>query len=137
MSAYWIVKSEPSAYSYADLEREGKAVWDGIRNAQALIHLRGMKQGDRVLLYHTGSEKAVVGLARVAAAPYRDPRHADSKLAVVDLVPERALPRPVPLADIRKDPVFATLGLVRHTRLSVMPVTAAQWRRLLAMGGIE
>jgi predicted RNA-binding protein with PUA-like domain len=137
MSGFWIVKSEPSAYSYADLEREGRTVWDGVRNAQALIYLRAMKKGDRVLFYHTGAEKAIVGIARVAGDPYRDPKHLDSKLAVVELVPERALPTPILLADIRKEPVFATLGLVRHTRLSVMPVTAAQWARLLALGGIK
>ena len=135
MPAYWIVKSEPSTYAFSDLERDGRTVWDGIRNAQALIHLRAMRKGDRVLFYHTGDEKAVVGLARVAAAPYPDPKESDPKRTVVDLSAERPLSRAVPLAAIRADPAFATLGLVRHTRLSVMPVTPEQWARLLQLGG--
>jgi predicted RNA-binding protein with PUA-like domain len=135
MPAYWIVKSEPSTYAFADLERDGRTVWDGIRNAQALIHLRAMRKGDRVLFYHTGDEKALVGLARVAAAPYADPKESDPKRTVVDLSAERPLARAVPLAAIRADPAFATLGLVRHTRLSVMPVTPEQWTRLLQVGG--
>lgn len=135
MPAFWIVKSEPSTYAFADLERDGRTVWDGIRNAQALIHLRAMRKGDRVLFYHTGDEKAVVGLARVAAAPYPDPKESDPKRTVVDLSAERPLSRAVPLSAIRADPAFATLGLVRHTRLSVMPVTPEQWARLLQLGG--
>lgn len=135
MPAFWIVKSEPSTYAFADLERDGRTVWDGIRNAQALIHLRAMRKGDRVLFYHTGDEKALVGLARVAAAPYPDPKESDPRRAVVDLSAERSLARAVPLAAIRADPAFGTLGLVRHTRLSVMPVTPEQWTRLLQLGG--
>ena len=135
MPGYWILKSEPSTYSYADLERDGRTVWDGIRNAQALIHLRAMKQGDRALFYHTGTEKAIVGIARIASDPYPDPRAASEKSIVVDLVPQQPLTRPVPLAAIKADPAFATLGLVRHSRLSVVPVPPEQWKLLLSAGG--
>ncbi|HEX6643240.1 MAG TPA: EVE domain-containing protein [Gemmatimonadales bacterium] len=136
MAAHWILKSEPSAYSFADLERDGRTVWDGIRNAQALIHLRAMKQGDRALFYHTGGEKAVVGLATIASDPYPDPKAGDGKLVVVDLVPERALARPISLAAIKGEKALATLGLVRHSRLSVVPVPDEQWKVLLGMGGL-
>jgi predicted RNA-binding protein with PUA-like domain len=136
MAGYWLLKSEPSTYSYADLERDRRTVWDGIRNAQALIHLRAMKKGDKALFYHTGGEKAIVGLAAIAKGPYPDPTASDPKLVVVDLVPERRFSRPVPLAAIKNDEAFATLGLVRHSRLSVVPVPRDQWQRLLALGGI-
>jgi predicted RNA-binding protein with PUA-like domain len=135
MPGYWILKSEPSTYSYADLVRDGRTVWDGIRNAQALIHLRTMKEGDRALFYHTGDEKAIVGLARIASDPYPDPNGASEKLVVVDLAPEKPLRHPVPLAAVKADPAFASLGLVRHSRLSVVPVPPDQWKRLLAAGG--
>ena len=135
MPGYWILKSEPSTYSYADLERDGRTVWDGIRNAQALIHLRAMKQGDRTLFYHTGDEKAIVGLARIASDPYPDPKASDEKLVVVDLVADRPLTKTIALSEIKQDPAFATLGLVRHSRLSVVPVPEEQWKRLLKAGG--
>lgn len=137
MPGYWILKSEPSAYSYADLERDGRTVWDGIRNAQALIHLRTMKKGDRALFYHTGDEKAIVGLAQIASDAYPDPQGSAAKLVVVDLIPERSLKRVITLAEIKGDPAFAGLGLVRHSRLSVVPVPPDQWKRLLAAGGVR
>ena len=133
MAGYWIVKSEPSTYSFGDLVRDGRTRWDGVRNAQALIHIRAMKKSDRVLVYHTGGEKALVGVARVASAPYADPAQDDPRLAVVDLEPDRVLPRPVPLSEIKAEPAFADLGLVRHSRLSVVPVSPDQWKHLLAM----
>jgi predicted RNA-binding protein with PUA-like domain len=135
MAGRWILKSEPSAYSFADLVRDGRTVWDGVRNAQALIHLRSMKKGDPVLFYHTGGEKAIVGLARIATDPYPDPKASDARLAVVDLVPDKPLTRPVTLAAIKADESFATLGLVRHSRLSVVPVPEGQWKKLLEAGG--
>jgi predicted RNA-binding protein with PUA-like domain len=135
MPNYWIVKTEPSTYSYDDLARQKAAVWDGVKNNLALKHLRQMKPGDQVLVYHTGDEKAVVGLAEVVSAAYPDPKQKDSKLAVVDLKARARLPRPVPLAEIKTDRAFADLGLVRMGRLSVMPATANQFKRLLALGG--
>jgi len=137
MSSYWIVKTEPSTYSYDDLERQKTAVWDGVKNNLALKHLRQMKPGDRVLVYHTGDEKAVVGVAEVTSAAYPDPKQKDPKLAVVDLRAVGRLPRPVPLAEIKQDRAFADLGLVRMGRLSVMPVPPDQYQRLLKLGGTK
>ncbi|HUF35249.1 MAG TPA: EVE domain-containing protein [Gemmatimonadales bacterium] len=135
MPAYWILKTEPSTYAFADLRREGRARWDGIANAVALKHLRSMRRGDRALVYHTGEEKRLVGLATVASDPYPDPAGTDERAAVVDLEPDEPLARPVTLAEVKADPIFAELGLVRVPRLSVVPVPAPLWTRLLEMGG--
>lgn len=135
MPAYWILKTEPSTYAFADLRREGRARWDGIANAVALKHLRSMRRGDRALVYHTGEEKRLVGLATVASDPYPDPAGTDERAAVVDLEPDEPLERPVTLAEVKADPAFAELGLVRVPRLSVVPVPAPLWARLLEMGG--
>jgi predicted RNA-binding protein with PUA-like domain len=137
MANYWIVKTEPSTYSFDQLEQAKTAVWDGVRNNLALKHLRGMKPGDRVLVYHTGDEKAAVGLAEVVSEPYPDPKQKDPKLVVVNLKAAGRLPRPVPLAEIKKDRSFADLALVRMGRLSVMPAPADQFKRLLALGGLK
>ena len=135
MPGYWVVKSEPSTYSFAQLQADGRTRWDGIRNPQALLHIREMKVGDLALFYHTGGEKQVVGIARVVSAPYPDPKADDPKATVVDLAAERALPKPVTLAAIKAEPALSTLGLVRQGRLSVVPVPAAQWKLLLGMAG--
>ena len=124
----WLLKTEPSDYSYADLERAGKAVWDGVRNAVALKHLRSIRKGDEVLVYHTGAEKAVVGVARATSDPYPDPK--DAALVVFELAPLRRLRRPLTLAEIKADPAFAAWELVRLPRLSVMPVPAPLAQRL-------
>ena len=133
--AYWILKTEPSTYSFDQLEAEGRTTWDGVKNAQALIHIRAMKRGDQLLIYHSGDGKALVGLARAASDPYPDPDADDAKFAVVDVEPVRRLASPVPLARIKAEPLFADLGLVRQGRLSVMPVAPEQWRRLVALAG--
>jgi predicted RNA-binding protein with PUA-like domain len=135
MPGHWIVKTEPSTYSYDELEREKRTVWDGVSNAQALIHLRAMKPGDEVLVYHSGSGREIVGLAKVAKGPYPDPKQNDPKLVVVELVPVRRLRRPVTLADIKSAGRFDDLGLVRQGRLSVMPVSPAHWAELLTLAG--
>jgi predicted RNA-binding protein with PUA-like domain len=135
MMSYWILKTEPSSYSFDQLERDKKAVWDGVKNNLALKHLREMKAGDQVLIYHTGDERALVGRASVVSAPYADPRQKDPKLVVVDLAAGERLPKPVPLAAIKADRSLADLALVRMGRLSVVPATAAQWQRLLALSG--
>jgi predicted RNA-binding protein with PUA-like domain len=126
----WLLKTEPSTYGYDDLEREGRAVWDGVTNPVALRNLRAMKEGDRVVVYHTGDEKAAVGLAEVVRAAYPDPKAGDPKLVVVDLKPKGRLAEPVSLADIKKMPLFAESPLVRQGRLSVVPLDAAQWKAL-------
>jgi predicted RNA-binding protein with PUA-like domain len=135
MTMYWIVKTEPSTYSYDDLASQKTAVWDGVKNNLALKHLREMTPGDQVLVYHTGDEKAVVGIAEVVSLPYADPKQKDPKLTVVDLRADGRLPRPVSLAEIKKDRAFADLALVRIGRLSVMPASADQFKRLLKLGG--
>src|SRR5436189_5505048 len=137
MSSYWIVKTEPSTYSYDELERQKTAVWDGVKNNLALKHLRQMKPGDRVLVYHTGDEKAVVGVAEATSEAYPDPKQKDPKLAVVDLRAVERLPRPGPPAQVKQDRAFADLGLVRMGRLSVRPVSADEYNRLRKMGGAK
>ncbi|HWC72925.1 MAG TPA: EVE domain-containing protein [Gemmatimonadales bacterium] len=137
MSNYWLVKTEPSSYSYDDLEREQTAVWDGVKNPVALKNLRAMHPGDQVLVYHTGDEKAVVGWATVVSAPYADPKAGNSNLTVIDLKAHRRLPQAVTLAQIKGDKAFADLPIVRQGRLSVSPVTAPQWKRLLKLAGAE
>jgi predicted RNA-binding protein with PUA-like domain len=122
----WLLKTEPGTYSYDDLEREGRAVWDGVTNPVALKNLRAMKAGDPAFVYHTGDERAVVGRAEVVRAAYPDPRGGAERLVVVDLQAKGRLPRPVTLDEIKKLPVFSDSPLVRQGRLSVVPLTAAQ-----------
>jgi predicted RNA-binding protein with PUA-like domain len=133
MARHWVLKTEPSEYGFSDLVRDRRTRWEGVSNPVALKHLRSMPEGDDALIYHTGNEKALVGLARVTSAPYPDPK--DPKLVVVDVEPVRPLARVVPLAEIKAEPAFADLGLVRMPRLSVVPVEPAQWKRLLSMAG--
>ena len=134
--AYWILKTDADTYPFDQLERERRAVWDGVTNALALKHIRSMAPGDGALIYHSNVGKEVVGLARITSAPYPDPKRNDPKLVVVDLEVDRRLPKPVPLATIKADPAFSDLGLVRMSRLSVIPVPADQWKKLLVMGGL-
>jgi predicted RNA-binding protein with PUA-like domain len=136
MARHWILKTEPSTYGFPDLVRERRTRWEGVSNAVALKHLRSMREGDDALIYHTGNEKSLIGLARIASAPYPDPAQKDEKLVVVDVEAGKALPRPVSLAEIKADPAFKDLGLVRLSRLSVVPVEPDQWKRLLAMAGL-
>jgi len=135
MPQYWLLKTEPSDYSYADLNRDGQTVWDGVSNNLALKHLRNVKTGDLAFLYHTGKERALVGIAEVISDPYPDPKKSDAKLAVVDVKAREELPQSVSLAEVKADSEFSDFLLVRLPRLSVMPVTPAQWNRLLAMAG--
>jgi predicted RNA-binding protein with PUA-like domain len=130
----WLLKTEPGEYAYDDLEREGRARWDGVRNPAAQRNLRAMKKGDRVLVYHTGDVKAVVGEAEVVGEAYPDPKYPAGKLVVVDLEARGRLARPVTLAEIKGIAAFAESPLVRQGRLSVVPVDAAQWKAILARG---
>ncbi len=127
---YWLLKTEPSTYGWTNLVKAGRAVWDGVRNPAALNHLRAMQPGDRAFIYHTGDEKAIVGIAKVVSAAYPDPKAGDPKLVVVDLEPVKPLAQPITLASVKADKRFQDFALVRVPRLSVMPVTAEQWRRL-------
>ena len=135
MNRFWLLKTEPDHYSYADLERDGATIWDGVANNTALMHIRTMQPGDLALIYHTGDERQAVGVAEVTSAPYADPQAGDPKLVVVDVRPLRRLPRPVTLAAVKADPEFADFALVRQGRLSVVPATDAQWAKLLQMAG--
>lgn len=136
MPAAWILKTEPSTYGYDDLERDGKTVWDGVKNPLALKHMSQMQPGDEVLVYHTGDEKAVVGRAEVVAAPYPDPKLKDPTRLVVEIRAAGRLPQPVTLAQIKADPVFQDIALVRMGRLSVVPATAAHRKRLLQLAKV-
>src|SRR5436309_1914739 len=128
--ACWLFKEEPEHYSLEDLFRDKRTVWDGVANNFALKHLRSVQKGDRVLYYHTGTEKAVVGVMEVVNGAYRDPAGDDERFVVVDVKPVRRLDRPVTLAEIKSNPTFADFALVRISRLSVMPVTDEQWAEI-------
>ena len=130
----WLLKTEPGEYSYDDLEREKRGRWDGVTNPVALRNLRAMKAGDRVLVYHTGDEKAAVGLAEVVGEAYPDPKAKAERLVVVDVEPRGRLARPVTLAEMKAMAEFADSPLVRQGRLSVVPLTAPQWKAVLARG---
>ena len=130
----WLLKTEPGTYSFSDLTRDGRTCWDGVSNPVALGHLRAMQKGDEALFYHTGAEKAIVGVARIVSDPYPDPTLDDPRRVVVDLAPLRPLDHPVTLAAVKADTRFKDFALVRIGRLSVMPVSSEQWQALLAMG---
>ena len=131
--AQWLVKEEPEHYAYDQLEKDRKTVWAGVRNPLAQKHLRSIRKGDRIFYYHTGKEKAVVGVARAVGDAYPDPDDTTGKAFVVDVAPEKKLPRPVTLAEIKADRAFADFPLVRMSRLSVMPVTDSEWARIEKM----
>jgi predicted RNA-binding protein with PUA-like domain len=132
--ARWLFKTEPDDYSYADLERDGRTVWDGVKNNWALKNLREVKKGDQALIYHTGKERAIAGMATVASDPYPDPQADDPKLVVVDVEPAGGWAQPVTLAAIKADPKFSDFALVKFSRLSVMPVPGKVWRDLEKLG---
>lgn len=128
--SYWLLKTEPSDYSYADLERDRRTVWDGVANNAALKHMRAVREGDEALIYHTGKERRAVGVARVVSDPYPDPQSDDERLVVFEIEPLHELATPAPLAEIKQNPDFTTFDLVRIPRLSVMPVPPNLWRKL-------
>jgi predicted RNA-binding protein with PUA-like domain len=129
----WLFKEEPTHYGFDALVKDKQTVWSGVKNPLAQKHLHAVKKGDRIFYYHTGDEKAVVGIATALADAYADPSDKTGKAAVVDVAPVKKLPRPVTLAEIKADPSFKTFPLVRISRLSVMPVTDAEWKRIEAI----
>lgn len=133
--AHWLVKTEPETFSFADLVRDGRTKWDGVRNYLARNHLRAMREGDVVLVYHSVSDKAVVGIARVSGPPAPDTSAPEGDWTYVPMVPERPLTTPVSLAVLKADPALAGLALLKQARLSVMPVTPAEYVRILELGG--
>jgi predicted RNA-binding protein with PUA-like domain len=131
--AYWLLKTEPTVYSYADLEKDKKTVWDGVSNNLALKNIRSMHKGDLVLIYHTGEEKALAGIAEVVSEPYPDPKKKDSKLVVVEVKAKEKLARSVTLSEVKAQSQLKDFELVRLPRLSVMPVSESVWKHLLEM----
>ena len=132
---YWLVKQEPSDYSWDDFTRDRRTAWTGVRNFAARNHLKAMRPGDQVFYYHTGAEKRIVGVARVAKAAYDDPSADEPGWVAVDLAPVRALRQPVALSMIKGEPALKTMALLRISRLSVQPVSVAEWRRILQLAG--
>jgi predicted RNA-binding protein with PUA-like domain len=132
---YWLVKSEPEAYSFDDLVRDGRTAWTGVRNYAARIHLKAMRTGDEVLFYHSVEAKSVVGLARVSKPAFPDTTADEEGWVAVELVPVKPLARPVTLAQIKADASFRQIALVRQSRLSVMPLKPAEFARIVKLGG--
>jgi predicted RNA-binding protein with PUA-like domain len=128
--ARWLFKEEPTHYNFADLERDGRTLWSGVTNALARKHLRQVQPGDQVFYYHTGDEKAIVGIMEAVGAAQADPEDDDPKAVAVEVKPLKRLKNPVALATVKADPVFAAWELVRMPRLSVMPVSDEQWQRI-------
>jgi predicted RNA-binding protein with PUA-like domain len=135
VTAKWLLKSDPEHYSFFDLEHDGKTVWDGISNNLALKHLRSVRCGDLAIVYHTGAERAAVGLAEAASDPYPDPKQKDARRVVIDLKAKEKLARAVTLDEIKKSAPLKDFVLVRLPRLSVMPVSDAEWNAILSMAG--
>ena len=131
----WLVKEEPTHYSFDNLVSDGQTAWTGVRNPLAQKHLQSMKKGDRIFFYHTGDVKAVVGIAKAASAPYSEAGDKTGKLYAIDLVPVKKLKSPVTLAAVKADKAFASFPLVRISRLSVIPVTDEEWSRIEGMAG--
>jgi predicted RNA-binding protein with PUA-like domain len=128
MANRWLVKTEPSSYSFQQLQKDKRTTWDGVKNNLALIHIRAVRKGDWLLVYHSGKERSVVGVARATTGAYPDPTKKDPKLVVFDIEASKPLPRPVALAEIKAQSRLAKLDLVRISRLSVMPVNDEQWK---------
>ncbi len=132
---HWLVKSEPNTYGYADLERDGRTVWDGVRNNAAALHLKAMAVGDEVFFYHSQEGLAVVGIARVSRPAFPDASDPSGRFVAVELEPLRPLKRPVTLAKMKAEPALAEMAMLRQSRLSVSPVTEGQWSAILKMAG--
>ncbi len=133
MKKFWLVKQEPSAYSWANFVEDGKTSWTGVRNYTARNNLRAMRKGDSVLFYHSVSEKAVVGIAKVIREAYPDSTATEGDWSAVDLAPEKALPRPVTLDEIKRNPKLKEIALLRLSRLSVQPLSSAEFQEILRM----
>lgn len=130
---YWLIKSEPAAYGWDDLVREGETLWDGVRNHRAANNLRAMEPGEQALFYHSVTDKAIVGIAEVSEGGLTDPGDPEGRWAAVKVKPVRALERPVTLAEVKAEPALAETELVRLSRLSVAEVTPEEWQIILKM----
>jgi predicted RNA-binding protein with PUA-like domain len=136
MKNCWLLKTDPEDYTYSDLERDGKTTWDGVANNLALQNLRKVRRGDRLLIYHTGAEKSIVGEAEAATDPYPDPKATDQKLVVIDVKPRRRAKHASTLEEIKQTAALASFQLVRLPRLSVVPVSEQEWSILAKMTGL-
>ena len=135
MPNFWLLKTEPSTYSYSDLEKDGKTTWDGVANNYALKNMSQMKRGGLVFIYHTGEEKQIFGIAEAISNPYPDPKQKNPRLLVSDLKPYKKLSRPVTLAELKAQKELKNFELVRLPRLSVMPVPPDIWKKILKLAG--
>jgi predicted RNA-binding protein with PUA-like domain len=135
--AYWLLKSEPFKYAWDRLVSDGRTHWDGVRNFQAVNNLKAMRKGDQTFFYHSNEGLAIVGIAEIVKEFYPDPSDDSGKFGMIDLKPVRAVPRPVTLQQIKAESRLADLALVRQSRLSVVPVSAAHWKIICAMGGVR
>lgn len=133
MASHWLVKTEPNSYSFSDLQRDGKTVWDGVRNNAAALHLKAMKEGDELLFYHSQEGKEIVGIAKVIKPAFPDRSDASGRFVAVEIAPVRPLDKPVTLADLKAEPALAGMEMLRQSRLSVSPVSAEQWKTILEM----
>lgn len=134
---YWLVKSEPTTWSWDDQVKAGTTHWDGVRNPQATINLKAMRKGDLVFFYHSNEGKEIVGVVEITREFYLDPKDESGKFGMVDVKAVEKLPKPVTLAEVKADPKLADVLLVRHSRLSVMPISAAHWKHIAALGGLK
>ena len=134
-ASHWLVKSEPATYAFTDLERDGRTVWDGVRNQAAALHLKSMQEGDEVLFYHSQEGLAVVGIAKVIRTAFPDASDPTGRFVAVELAPVRPLKTPVTLAQMKAEPALSEMAMVRQGRLSVSPVTVDEWRTILKMAG--
>lgn len=134
---YWLIKSEPFKYSWDQFVKDGKTFWDGVRNYAARNNLKAMKKGDQVFFYHSNEGLQIVGIAEVVKEAYQDPTTDDPNWVVVDFKPVKSMPKPVSLAELKADPDFADMDLIRLSRLSVGAVKATEWKKILKMGGVK
>ena len=135
MTSHWLVKSEPHTYAYADLERDGRTVWDGVRNNAAALHLKAMAEGDEVLFYHSQEGLAVVGVAKVVRTAFPDASDPAGRFVAVELAPVRPMKRPVTLVEMKAEPALAEMAMLRQGRLSVSPVSDGEWMAILTLAG--
>lgn len=131
----WLIKSEPEKYAFSDLQRDGRTMWDGVRNNQAALYLKAMKVGDQALYYHSVKDLAVVGIAEVAREAFIDPTDPAGRFVAVEFAPVRPMKRPVTLAEMKANPALAGMAMFRQFRLSVTPITAQEWDEIMRMAG--
>jgi len=135
--AYWLIKSEPDAYSWAQMQQDKRTHWSGVRNHQAAGNLRAMKIGDLAFFYHSNVGKEIVGIVEVAATAYPDPSDETKKFVMVDVAYKKSMPKPVTLAQMKSEKSLANLQLIKQSRLSVVPVRAEEWQKIMALGGLK